>query len=137
APSATPQVTPIPIIVGVPTPVETAPVPPPAPQVTPIPTGVAGRVAVPAPVDTAPAPSPTPLVAPVAVPTPIALPTRATVVAVTTLVSAGPAALDVLDASDRLFVADRSGYIWIVAHGQPALERPYTVSGTPVGLAAD
>jgi DNA-binding beta-propeller fold protein YncE len=56
---------------------------------------------------------------------------------VTTLVSAGPAALDTLDATDQVFVADRSGLIWTVVHGQPALGRPYAVSGTPVGLAAD
>ena len=55
----------------------------------------------------------------------------------TTLVSAGPAALDTLDATDQVFVADRSGLIWTVVHGQPALGRPYAVSGTPVGLAAD
>ena len=55
----------------------------------------------------------------------------------TTLVAAGPAALDTLDTSDQVFVADRSGLVWTVVHGQPALERPYTVSGTPVGLAAD
>jgi DNA-binding beta-propeller fold protein YncE len=56
---------------------------------------------------------------------------------VTTLVSAGPAALDTLDATDQVFVADRSGLIWTVVHGQPALGRPYAVSGTPVGLAVD
>jgi len=56
---------------------------------------------------------------------------------VTTVVSAGPAALDTLDATDQLFIADRSGLVWTVVHGQPALDRPYTVSGIPVGLAAD
>jgi outer membrane protein assembly factor BamB len=56
---------------------------------------------------------------------------------VTTLVSAQPAALDVLDASDQVFVADRSGLIWTLDQGQPTLSRPFTVAGTPVGLAAD
>jgi outer membrane protein assembly factor BamB len=103
----------------VPTQVVAAPVPTPAPQVAPI-------AQIPIPVPT-PAPAPAPL------PTP----TRSSVTAVTTLVSAGPAALDTLDATDQVFVADRSGLIWTVVHGQPALGRPYAVSGTPVGLAVD
>jgi DNA-binding beta-propeller fold protein YncE len=119
------------------TPVAATPVPTAAPTVIPAPQP-APPIAAPTP---PPAPSPVPTSVPVPTPAPlptaVPVPTRASVTAVTTLVSAGPAALDVLDASDRLFIADRSGLVWIVAHGQPALERPYAVSGTPVGLAAD
>jgi hypothetical protein len=116
---------------AVPTPVTVATVPPPTPPPTPI------SVFLPPTPPAVLVPEPTP--PPVATPVPAAteVPIRASVTAVTTIVSAGPAALDVLDESDQVFLADRSGLVWTVVHGQPALERPYTVSGTPVGLAAD
>ena len=52
-------------------------------------------------------------------------------------VAAGPAALAAGIGSDQVFVADRSGLVWIFEHGQPLLRQPYNVSAEPVGLAAD
>ncbi len=130
-PTQIPKVTPVPntpVPTAAPTvihaPQPLAPIPVPTPPPAPGPTLVPEPTA-------APLPTPAPL------PIPVPAPTRSSVTAVTTVVSAGPAALDTLDATDQLFIADRSGLVWTVVHGQPALERPYTVSGTPVGLAAD
>jgi DNA-binding beta-propeller fold protein YncE len=105
---------------------------------------------------------PTPMPIPMAVPPPVSEPSNPTVrlavatpppvavqptstprplptsVSATTLfVIAGPAALDVVEPLDQLIIADRSGLVWSLDHGQPALKRPFSVSGDPVGLAAD
>jgi len=127
---------------AVPTPVSAETVPPATPQGTAIPESVASGPLPPVTLipDSrlqAPPPASVLVPTPAPVPTPVPAPTPSSVTAVTTLVSAGPAALDTLDATDQVFIADRSGLVWMVVHGQPALERPYGVSGTPVGLAAD
>jgi DNA-binding beta-propeller fold protein YncE len=86
---------------------------------------VSQSTATPAAPATSPAPAPTPT------------PTPAVTTATRINVPGGPSALAYDEVSDQLFVADRSGLVWSIQHGQPTLTRPYAVGGEPVGLALD
>lgn len=79
-------------------------------------------------------PAPPPIVLE-ATPTPEPPPVAPQAVNVT--VAAGPSALAVPAGSDQIYVADRSGLIWNLQHGQPSLQQPFHVDGEPIGLAAD
>ena len=72
---------------------------------------------------------------PVQAPAPVPQPTPPRVTTVN--VAAGPVALAAGLGSDQVFVADRSGLVWVLERGQPILRQPYNVSGEPSGLAVD
>ena len=107
--------TPIPVEIPASQPVVSPPTAQPQPPVAPAP------VAAPAPrIVLAPAPTPTPQPPP-----------QPTFVDV----AAGPAALT-LSGDDQLFVADNSGLVWALGHGQVALKQPFSVPGRPVAITA-
>jgi tetratricopeptide (TPR) repeat protein len=111
-----------------------APVPLPPPAVVPAPPPPQPAAAVPAPqVQPVPMPRPT-APAPPQVP---ASPSPAPAMANSIQVKGTPAALDVVDDSNLLYVADNSGLVWRFENAQPALTRPMSVSGEPRGLAVD
>jgi DNA-binding beta-propeller fold protein YncE len=64
-------------------------------------------------------------------------PTPASEKPTTILVAGGPAALEYVDALDQLFVADRSGLLWRLPHGELTLTRPFVLPGEPASVAAD
>src|SRR5258708_32483040 len=116
-----------------PTPGVVATPPPPAPMAPPQPATIApGRVfSTPVPVAplAPPVAAPRPAApAPVLKPTATPLPTE--VVGATRIsVPGGPAALAYVDATDELFVADRTGLVWSLHHAQPSLSRPLALAG--------
>lgn len=135
APVAVPTDTPAPTRVSQPVPVAVAQPAPPTPQAQPVP-----QTSAPPPQSAAPA-RPAPVAPPQQSlppePVDVAQPEATPVSATRVIMSGGPAALDVLESSGELYVADRSALVWGVNHDQPTLKRPFTVSGQPIGLAAD